>query len=87
MNLDEDKLYIKIISLDAIYNFIVEKFLILNCLESKNIILSSRILKFKISKFFIWSFPVSQIFFLNPHSLRFKYFVWRHIKVIVLNKI
>jgi hypothetical protein len=30
MNLDEDKLYIKIISLDTIYNFIVEWFLFEN---------------------------------------------------------
>jgi hypothetical protein len=27
MNLDKDKLYIKIIALDMIYNFVVQKFL------------------------------------------------------------
>jgi hypothetical protein len=34
MNSDEDKLYIKIVALDEIYNFIVEKFLNWNCLGS-----------------------------------------------------
>jgi hypothetical protein len=28
MNLNEDKLYVKIVALDAIYNFVVEKCLI-----------------------------------------------------------
>ena len=37
MNSNEDKLYIKIIALDTIYNFVFEKFLKLNCLESQNI--------------------------------------------------
>jgi len=35
MNLDEDKFYIKIVALEEIYNFIVEKFMNLNCLGSK----------------------------------------------------
>ena len=48
MNLDEDKLYIKIVALDVIYNFVVQKFINWNCLGSKNIILSLQILKFKI---------------------------------------
>ena len=38
MNSNEDKLYIKIIALDAIYDFVVEKFLNENCLGSQNII-------------------------------------------------
>ena len=32
MNLDEDKLYIKIVGLSTIYNFVVEKFFIENWL-------------------------------------------------------
>jgi hypothetical protein len=44
----EDKLYIIIVALDAIYNFIVEKFLNLNCLGSQNIVIRLWILKFKI---------------------------------------
>ena len=39
MNLNENKIYIKIVSLDAIYNFPIEKFLNQNCLESQNLIL------------------------------------------------
>jgi hypothetical protein len=34
MNSDEDKLYIKIVALNKIYNFIIEKFLNWKCLES-----------------------------------------------------
>jgi hypothetical protein len=45
---DEDKLYIKIIALDEIYNSVVEKFLNWNCLGSQNIVVSAQILKFKI---------------------------------------
>jgi len=37
MNLDEDKLYIKIVALDKIYNFVVKKFMHWNCLGSKKI--------------------------------------------------
>ena len=40
MNSDEDKLYIKIVALDGIYNFIVEKFLNWNYLGSQNIVVS-----------------------------------------------
>ena len=40
MNSNEDKLYIKIVSLGAIYNFAIEKFLNLNCLEPQNLILT-----------------------------------------------
>jgi hypothetical protein len=36
MNSDEDKFHIKIRALDAIYNFVVKKFFIWNCLESQN---------------------------------------------------
>jgi hypothetical protein len=36
-NSDEEKCYIKIVALDAIYNFVVEKFFIWNCLESTQI--------------------------------------------------
>lgn len=43
MNSDEDKFYIKILVLDAIYEFVVEKFSIWNHLESQNIILRSHI--------------------------------------------
>ena len=48
MNSDEDKLYMKIVALDEMYNFVVEKFFIWNCLGSQNIIVSAQILKFKI---------------------------------------
>ena len=34
MNSNEDKLYIKIIELGVLYNFVVEKFFIWNWLES-----------------------------------------------------
>ena len=44
MHLDEEKLYIKIVALNVIYIFVVEKFLIRNCLESQKIVLSSLIL-------------------------------------------
>jgi len=47
MNLSEDKLYIKVIAVDEIYNFEVEKFLNWNCLGSQNIIVSAHILKIK----------------------------------------
>ena len=40
MNSDEDKLYIKIGALDAIYNIVVEKFLNYNNLGYQNIIIS-----------------------------------------------
>ena len=33
MKLDEDELYIKIVSLDAIYNNVIKKFFIWNCLS------------------------------------------------------
>ena len=58
MNSDEDKLYIKIVALDEIYNFVVEKFLNWNCLVSQNIVVSAQILKFEIikqSRMLIWS--------------------------------
>jgi len=48
MNSDEDKLYIKIVALHEIYNFVVEKFLNWNYLGSQNIIVSAQILKFEI---------------------------------------
>jgi hypothetical protein len=35
MNLNEDKLYIKIVALNVIYKFVVEKFKNWNCLGSK----------------------------------------------------
>jgi hypothetical protein len=38
MNSNEDKVYIKIVVIVAIYNFVVEKFLNLNYLESQNIV-------------------------------------------------
>jgi hypothetical protein len=47
MNLTKDKLYSKLVALDAIYNFVVELFFIWNYLESKNIILNSCILNFE----------------------------------------
>jgi hypothetical protein len=47
MSLDEDKLYSKIVALNVIYNFVVEKFLIRNCLGSQKIVLISLILKFE----------------------------------------
>jgi hypothetical protein len=41
----------KIVALDMMYNFVVKKFLIRNCLELRNIIVSSYILKFEVQKF------------------------------------
>ena len=38
MNLNEDKLYIKIEALDAIYDFVVEKFFVWCHLVSQNLI-------------------------------------------------
>jgi hypothetical protein len=48
MNLDEDKLYIKIVALNGIYNFVVDDFWIWKCLGSRNIILSTQIFKFQV---------------------------------------
>jgi hypothetical protein len=48
MSSNEDKLYIKIVALNRIYNFIVEKFLNLNCLGPQYTVVSLHILKFKI---------------------------------------
>ena len=47
MNLssNEDKVYVKIIALDTVYNFVAEKFVIWSCLVSQNLILN---FKFKI---------------------------------------
>ena len=50
MNLNEDKLYIKIIAFDGTYNFVVEKFLNWKCLGSQNFDKLLHILKFKIIK-------------------------------------
>jgi hypothetical protein len=47
MNSGGDKIYIKIVALNAIYNFIVMEFLFED-FESKKFILISQILKFKI---------------------------------------
>jgi hypothetical protein len=46
MDLDAGKLYIKIVALDVIYNFVVEKIFILKLFRVPKIVLSSRILKF-----------------------------------------
>jgi len=48
MDSNEDKLYIRIIALDEIYIFVVQKFLNWNCLGFENIVVSAHILKFKI---------------------------------------
>ena len=48
MNSNEDKLYIKIVALDAIYKFVVENLLNQHSLRSQNIIISLEILNFKI---------------------------------------
>ena len=40
MNSNEDKLYIKIEALDAIYDFVVEKFFVWSHLVSQNLILN-----------------------------------------------
>ena len=40
MNSNEDKLYVKIIALNTVYNFVVEKFFIWNHLVSENLILN-----------------------------------------------
>ena len=49
MNLDENKFYIKIIALDVIENFVVEKFFYFKMFRvPKNIILNPYILNFKI---------------------------------------
>ena len=47
MNIDKGKLYITIVAIDEIYNFVVEKFMNWNCLGSQNIIVSAQILKFQ----------------------------------------
>ena len=47
MKSNEDKLYIKVVALNAIYNFVVEKFLISYRLLSQNLIFN---FKFQISK-------------------------------------
>jgi hypothetical protein len=47
MNSNEDKLYIKIIAPDEIYNFIVESFK-LKLFRSQNIVISAKNLKFEI---------------------------------------
>jgi len=41
MKSNEDKLYIKVVALNAFYNFVVEKFFIWSCLVSQNLILKS----------------------------------------------
>jgi len=38
MNSYEDELYIKIVEINMIYNFVVGKFSIWNCLESQKIV-------------------------------------------------
>ena len=43
MNSNEDKLYVKIIALDTVYNFVVEKFFIWSRLVSQNLILNFKI--------------------------------------------
>ena len=43
MNSNEDKFYVKIIALDTVYNFIVEKFFIWSRLVSQNLILNFKI--------------------------------------------
>ena len=48
MNSNKDKLYLKIEAFNAIYDFVVEKFLNKNCLGSQNIIVCLKILKFEI---------------------------------------
>jgi len=42
MDSDKDKLHIKIMGLNAIYNSMVEKLMIWNYIESQNIVLSSQ---------------------------------------------
>jgi len=46
MNSDEDKLHIKVVALNTIYNFIVD-FFYLNGLEFQNIVLNLLILNLK----------------------------------------
>jgi len=48
MNLYQDKLYIRIVALNVIYNFLLLKSFFCHRLKSQNIILSLWILKFKI---------------------------------------
>ena len=43
MNSNKDKLYVKIIALGKIYNFVVEKVFIWSCLVSQNLILNFKI--------------------------------------------
>ena len=46
MNSNEDKIYIKILALSGIYNFVVDKFLILKLFKVQN--------SFKLTYFKIW---------------------------------
>jgi len=50
MNSDEDKLYIKIVAIYGIYNFVVEKFFVEIVFRVSKYCLSSWILKFEIFK-------------------------------------
>jgi hypothetical protein len=52
MNLNEDKFYIKVIALNTIYNFVVEKFFIWSYLVSQNLILNFKI--YKLTKKIFW---------------------------------
>jgi hypothetical protein len=47
MNSNEDKLYIKVVALNVIYNFVVEEFFIWSRLVSQNLILNFKIYKLK----------------------------------------
>jgi hypothetical protein len=46
MKADENKLYIKVVDVDEIYNFLVDDFFIWNHLQSQNSVWSAQILKF-----------------------------------------
>jgi len=50
INSNEDKLYIKVVALNAIYNFTVEKFFIKNRLVPENLILNFKFIDLKTFK-------------------------------------
>lgn len=50
---NENEFYAKIIEIDAVYNFVVNKFFTRNCLEQKNVVL--KITVFKHYQMLIWS--------------------------------
>jgi hypothetical protein len=81
MNSNEDKLYIKIVDPDALYNFVVTKFSMWNWLESQNIVSKM--------DFEIWNFQTTsnvdmartKVVVLNTiHNFVVDFFIWSHLE-------